>query len=77
MIYGDRLQIVRELRGLTTASVAEALSVDVSVVEAWETEQMSMGEATLKRFSLLTNFPTAFFRQPAPPPMGEGSLAWH
>ena len=73
-INGARVKQARELRGLTQASLAEALYVDQTMVAHIERGTKQPNSELLDVLADLLDMPVSFFRQGSPVDMARGSL---
>jgi Zn-dependent peptidase ImmA (M78 family)/DNA-binding XRE family transcriptional regulator len=73
-INGARVKQARELRGLTQASLADAMYVDQTMIAHIERGTKQLTADLLETMAELLDFPTAFFRLKHPVEMSKGSL---
>lgn len=74
MIWGDRVRLVRELRGLTQSDLAEQIGISRVTVAHIETGRAQPSDVVVETLALRTGFPPAFFRQGPVPQLPLGSL---
>ena len=66
MIYGERIQQVRELFGWTQNEVAKAAGVKQPFVAQIETGKVRVPDDFVRAFVFRSGFPPTFFKQPPP-----------
>lgn len=76
MIYGERVKMARELRGLTQTELAARVGVNSSAIARIETGSLEPSEGLLDSIALQTRFPSTFFRRQPPSEFPEGSLQY-
>jgi Zn-dependent peptidase ImmA (M78 family)/DNA-binding XRE family transcriptional regulator len=74
MIWGDRIRLVRELRGLTQKDLATEVGITRVMIAHIETGRAQPSDRLIEAISIRTGFPPAYFRQGPVPALPLGSL---
>jgi Zn-dependent peptidase ImmA (M78 family)/transcriptional regulator with XRE-family HTH domain len=75
MIYGERVKLARDVRGLTQAELAKRAGVSQSAIAQIENGTSQPLMTTLDAIAFTTQFPPAFFRRPPSDDFPLGSLS--
>lgn len=74
-LFGERLQIARDMANLTQAEVAEAAGIARETLSRWEKSfRNDVTSESVNRLALTLSFPVAFFKEPPTPGFADGSL---
>lgn len=74
MIWGERVRLVREVRGLTQKDLAELVGISRAAIAHIETGRAQPSDEVVEAISRRTGFPPAFFKQGSIPTLPLGSL---
>jgi Zn-dependent peptidase ImmA (M78 family)/DNA-binding XRE family transcriptional regulator len=74
MSVGDRVRLVRELKGLTQKSLAKSLDVHQSAIAHIESGRNDPGDELTRALSFHTGFPPSFFADGELPTFSAGTL---